>query len=352
MQGLHPRACGGAYLARISAVTLGLAIGAFPAWADDYFKGKTISLYVGSGPASGFDSYARLLSRHMARHIPGNPNFIVQHMPGAGGAKVNEFTARMAPKDGTAFAITMPGSLLQPLIMGGEKFRYDPKKLAFLGNADSGTRLCIVKKSSGVTSFEEALKKPLTLGATQPGGSLHDYAKFPVVLLGAKFKIVTGYKASPEVLIGVERGELDGVCGLDISTLKSIKPDWLSSPDYKTLLQVGPNNGRTNAEMDKLGVPSIWKFVPEGKRPLIELITSQQYFHRPFFAPAATAPAQLKILRNAFMATLKDPETLKEAEKMRLAVDPSNGEEVVAAVEKMYSASKELVAEMAAATKP
>ncbi|MGE0628456.1 MAG: Bug family tripartite tricarboxylate transporter substrate binding protein [Hyphomicrobiaceae bacterium] len=320
--------------------------------SEDFYKGKTITVFVGNGPASGFDAYARLLTRHMARHIPGNPNFVVQHMPGAGGAKVNEYVARIAPKDGTAFAITMPGSLVQPLIMGADKFRYDPKALAFIGNADSGTRICIIKASTGVKSFEQTFKKELTLGSTAPGGSMFDYPKFTAELLGSKFKIITGYKGSPQVMIATERGETDGVCGLDISTLKSIKPDWVNSPDFNIIIQVGPRGGATNKELDKRGVPSLWKFVPKDKIPVVELITSQQFFHRPFFAPPGTPAAQLKTLRTAFLATLSDPETQKEAEKMRLALEPTGGEELGKAIVKMYGAPKELVAQMAKAIAP
>ncbi len=338
----------------LGAVTLalGTAVCGTAAGADDYYKGKTVNLYVGNGAGSGFDAYGRLLARHMGRHIPGNPSFVVQNMPGAGGARVNEFIARVGPKDGTAIAITMPGSLLQPLTMDASKFRYDPKQLAFIGNADSGTRICVVRTKTGIKSFEDVLKRKVTMGSTAPGGAMFDYAKLKAVLLGAQFNIVTGYKGANDVLLGVDREELDGLCGLDISTLKATRPTWLGSPDFKFLVQVAPNNGRTNAELDKLGVPSLWKFVPKDKLPVFELVTSQQYFQRPFIAHPETAPAALKILRAAFLASLKDKETLAEADKMRLAIDPTSGEAASENLKKMYAAPKALIEQMAAATKP
>lgn len=320
--------------------------------AQDFYKGKTITLYVGQTSASGFDAYARVLQRNISRHIPGEPNVIVQHMPGAGGSKANEHTALIAAKDGTAFTITMPGSILQPLISDRSKFRYDPTELSYIGNADSGTRVCILAARTGVKTFADMMSKPLTLGATAPGGSLHDYARFKQVVLGGKFKIVTGYPGSGDVLIAVERGEIDGVCGLDISSLRTLKPDWVGSPDYVITVQVTFNESKSNADLDKMGVPTIWKFIPPEKRELVELIVKQQAFHRPFFAPPNIPAAQLATLRTAFMATLKDQVALQDAEKMRLAVDPSDGAEVTAAVKSMYAAPKALLDEMARATSP
>lgn len=319
---------------------------------DDFYKGKTVTLAVGNAAASGFDAYARLLQRGMSKHIPGNPTIIVQHMPGAGGAKVNEWIALIAPKDGTSFAITMPGSLLQPLIEGTDKFRYKPTELQFIGNADSGTRVCIVHARAGVKTLDEARTKKLKLGSTAPGGALFDYAKFKRELLGLQIDVITGYPSPGDVLIAVERGEVDGVCGLDISTLKTLRPAWIGSKDYNILVQVTLSPNHTSAEMDKLGVPTLWKFVPDDKRKVIELIIAQQSFHRPFFAPPGTPPAQLAVLRKAFTAALKDPEVLAEAEKMKLAVDPTTGEQVAASVKEMYAAPRSLVDEMSAATKP
>jgi tripartite-type tricarboxylate transporter receptor subunit TctC len=334
------------------SLVIGMATAGTAAVAADHFKGKTINLYVGNGAGSGFDAYGRLLARHMHRHIPGTPNFVVQNMPGAGGALVNEFIARIGPKDGTAIAITMPGSLLLPLTMDATKFRYDPKELGFIGNADSGTRICLVRTKTGIKSFEDVQKRKVTMGSTAPGGAMFDYAKLKAVLLNAQFNIVSGYKGANDVLLGIEREELDGLCGLDISTLKSARPTWLGSPDFTFLVQVGPKGAKTNAELDKIGVPSIWKFVPNDKLPVFELVTSQQYFQRPFIAHPETPPAVLKILRAAFLATLNDKETLAEADKMRLAIDPTSGESVAENLKKMYAAPKALLEQMAAATKP
>lgn len=320
--------------------------------AQDFYAGKTITLIVANTPSSGFDAYGRLLARNMPKYIPGHPNVIVQHMPGAGGAKANEYMALIAPKDGTAFSITMPGSILLPLLQGRSKFRYDPTQLSYIGNADSGTRVCIFSAKSGVKTFEDLLAKPVTVGTTAPGGSLYDYSRFKQVLLGGKFKIVGGYPGPGDILIAIERGELDGICGLDISTLKTLRPTWVGSKEYNTVIQVTADKGKSNPDLDKLGIPTIWKFMPADKVPLLELIVKQQHFHRPFFAPAGTPPAQLAVLRKAFLAALKDPDALAEAAKQNLALDPSSGEDVTAAVKSMFDAPQSMVDEMAKATGP
>ncbi len=339
---------------RMGIICAAAGVASFSAsvFAQDFYSGKTLSLIVANTPSSGFDAYGRLLARNMPRHMPGSPNIIVQHMPGAGGAKANEYTALIAPKDGTAFTITMPGSILIPLLQGRAKFRYDPTKLAYIGNADSGTRVCILAARSGVKTFEDLLAKPVTIGSSAPGGSLYDYSRFKQVLLGAKFKLVTGYPGPGDILISIERGEVDGICGLDISTLKTLRPTWVGSKEYNTVIQVTAGKDKSSAELDKLDIPTIWKFVPADKLPIVELIVKQQAFHRPFFASAETPPAQLAILRQAFLAALKDPVALAEAEKQSLSIDPSSGEEVTQAVNSMYAAPQSLVDEMARATQP
>lgn len=320
--------------------------------AQEFYSGKTVTMIVANTPSSGFDAYGRLLARNMPRHIPGSPNIIVQHMPGAGGAKANEYTALIAPKDGTALTLTMPGSILLPLLQGRQKFRYDPTRLAFIGNADSGTRVCILAAKSGVETFEDLLAKPVTVGATAPGGSLYDYARFKQVLLGAKFKIITGYPGPGDILIAIERGELDGICGLDISTLKTLRPTWVGSKEYNTVVQVTAARDKSSAELTRIGVPTIWKFIPADKLPVVELIVKQQAFHRPFFAPSETPPAQLAILRKAFLAALQDPAALAEAEKQNLAIDPSSGEDLAAAVKSMFDAPQSLIDAIGKATQP
>ncbi len=320
--------------------------------AQDFYNGKTVQLIVANTPSSGFDAYGRLIARNMPRHIPGSPNIIVQHMPGAGGAKANEYTALIAPRDGTAITITMPGSILLPLLQGRSKFRYDPTQLAYIGNADSGTRVCILAARSGVKTFEDLLTKSATIGSSAPGGSLYDYARFKQVLLGGKFKIVTGYPGPGDILIAIERGEVDGICGLDSSTLKTLRPTWLESKDFNTVVQVTSSKDKSSAELDRLGVPTIWKYVPADKLKLVELIVQQQTFHRPFFAPQETPTAQLAILRKAFLATLKDPAVLAEAQKSYLSIDPSSGDDVATSVKAMYASRQALIDDMARATQP
>jgi tripartite-type tricarboxylate transporter receptor subunit TctC len=320
-----------------------------PAVAQDVYAGKTITLVVGGDAGTGFDVYARVLGRHMHRHIPGKPNIVVQNMPGAGSVKAAEYLYTIAPKDGTTFAILFPGALVEPLIGDPSRYRYDPTKFGYLGTADSGTRLCLTYHTSKTKTFEDAQRSTSIIGATQPGSSTADYPNMLNALAGAKFKVVTGYKSTVEIMLAMERGEVDGVCGHEVSSVRAQRPAWIGSASVNLLVQVGLE---PNDEMTKLGVPPVWKFVPEENRAVTELIVAQQVFGRPFVTPPEIPEAQLKILRAAFMATLADPEFLADAKKASLDVNPKSGEEVGAVIKKMFAAPRDMAERMFKAIRP
>jgi tripartite-type tricarboxylate transporter receptor subunit TctC len=317
--------------------------------AHGFYEGKTINIVVGADAGTGFDVYARVLGRHMHRHIPGKPNIVVQNMPGAGSVKAAEYLYAIAPKDGTTFAILFPGALVEPLIGDPTRYRYDPVKFGYLGTADSGTRLCITYHTSKARSFEDAQRIPSIIGATQPGSSTSDYPNMLNALAGAKFKIVTGYKSTVEIVLAMERGEVDGVCGHELSSVRSQRPDWIGSRTINHMLQVGLE---ANDELTKLGMPGVWKFVPEENRAVMELIVGQQVFGRPFAAPPGIPEARLELLRRAFMATLADPEFLADAKKAMLDVNPKSGKEVATVIKRMFSAPKDVASRMSKAIRP
>ena len=319
---------------------LAVACAIAPAAAQDFFAGKTINLAVGAGSGGGYDLYGRAVARHIPKHIPGRPNVIMQNMPGAGSMKAVEYIFTHAPKDGTAIAIVFPGALIEPLIAGREKFRFDPPKLEYIGSANSGARLCVTYQSSKVKTFEDAQRIPSTMGGSALGDSTTDYALMLNSLAGTKFKVVQGYKSTSEILLAVERGELDGLCGLDASSFQAQRPQWYGTSQANMFLQASLE---PKAELTKLGVPPIWNFVQGDARTAVELILAQQEFHRPFIAPPGTAPAQLAQLRKAFEATMKDAEFLAEAEKTNLDIAPKSAEVVAKLIDKMYSAPANIV---------
>lgn len=329
-------ACRAAALAAISFLALS------PAFADDSYEGKTLEVYIGAGAGGGYDRYGRTVGQHMAKHIPGNPTVVPRNMPGAGSMKLAEFMSTIAPKDGTAIAILQPGALFEPLVNDKIKSRYDPAKFEMIGSANSGTRVCITYHTSKVKSFEDALKIPANMGGNNAGSSTTDYAEMLNNLAGTKFKIINGYNSTSLVVLAIERGELDGVCGFDTASFEAQKPDWYLTNLTNMIVQVGIT---PNPELEKKGVPSLWKYVSGRKRDVAELILSQQEFHRPFVAPPGTPERQMSILRAAFDETMKDPEFLADAKKQRLDLAPKSGREVGALIRKVYGSPKDLIEE-------
>jgi tripartite-type tricarboxylate transporter receptor subunit TctC len=332
-----------------TTVLWGLAFGPV-AQAQDFYAGKTVTIVVANTAGSGYDSYGRILARHLAKHIPGNPTVIVQNMPGAGSIKATDYTVNVAPKDGTVFTLAMPGALVEPLTGDPAKYRYDPTKIAYVGTMDSGTRMCMTVPGSKVRTMDDARRTKSIMAATAAGSSAYDYPHFINALAGTQFNVVTGYPGPGDMFLAAERGEADGLCGIDVSTYASLRPGWLQG-DKKAnpLLQVGLE---PNPKVTALGFPSIWEFVKPQDRDLVELIVSQQVFQRPFLAPPGTPPAQLKILRDGFMAAMKDAELLDEAKRANLEVNARSGEEVEALVKKIYAAPKELIERMARVIRP
>lgn len=313
-----------------------------PAAAADFYAGKTIEFVVGADSGGGYDTYARAIARHLPRHIPGNPTIVVKNLPGAGSGKAATYLATAAAPDGTSIAAIFPGAVIGPLLDDKAKPSYDPTKFHYLATADSGTRVCATFHTSKVKSFADAQQQKVVMGASAAGGSTRDYVNLHRKTSGAQFELVTGYKGTAEIGLAVERGEVDGLCGWDWASLKSQKSDWLRDKKLNILVQVGLE---PEPELSKLGVPEIWKFITKDEdRKAVELVVGQQVFGRPYIAPPGTPPAQVKILRDAFAATLKDKEFLADAEKAKIDVNPLDGAKVQQVVEKLYASAPAIVA--------
>lgn len=319
------------------------------ATAQEFWAGKNLILIIGTDAGTGYDVYGRAVGRHLVKHVPGKPTLVAQNMTGAGSKRAAEHMAVAAPKDGSTIAIVFPGAIADGLTVERSKWRYDPTKLEYLGTADSGTRMCSTRLESKVKSFEDARKEVATIGASAPGGSTFDYPTMLNALTGTKFKVVSGYKATVDIAIAVDRGEVDGWCGVEVSTYQAVRPDWVAKKQVHTIVQLGME---PNPAMTALGIPSIWNFVPPENRKAMELIVSQQVFQRPFIAPPGTPADRIKQLQDAFMATMRDPEFLAEADKMKLTVGPRSGPEVAKLVASMYASPPEVIEQMAKAVKP
>jgi tripartite-type tricarboxylate transporter receptor subunit TctC len=266
---------------------------------------------------------------------------VVKNMPGAGGSTSAAWLYRMAPKDGTAILSVSPNAILGKLLDESQT-QYDPTKFLYLAGAERGIRLCMTFQHSKVKTFDDAVTQRAVIGATSAGSPTREYAAMHKHAAGAKFEIVSGYKGPPELFIAMERGEIDGTCGLDWTALKSQQPDWLRDKKLNILVQ---GSIEPDLELAALGVPTPWKYIKDDTdRKAVELMVGfQQAFGKAYLAPPGVPDEQIKVLRAAFDGVLRDQELLADAEKLRLAIAPQPGAAVQRVVENAYSVTPAVV---------
>jgi tripartite-type tricarboxylate transporter receptor subunit TctC len=327
---------------RLAAVVGVLAAAVIPASAQEFYANKTVTLIIGGGVGAGFDLYGRALARHFGNHILGRPNIVVQNMPAAGSlALANHMYARV-PRDGLTVGMIFPGVVVGPLLDEKMPATFKPAEFLYLGSANVSIRVCATYRTSKTRTFDDALVRETTIGANAPGGSLFDYAHFLRNELGARFNVVRGYPGSNDILLAMERGEVDGVCGLDWSSLQSQRPHWVKEKAMHVILQAGID---TDAALAAIGAVPMWNYVKDtDTRAVLELIVSQQVFGRPFILPPGTPPDRVDLLRKAFDATVADPAFRADAEKLSLDVAPATGVRVQDLVAKLYAAPASVVA--------
>jgi tripartite-type tricarboxylate transporter receptor subunit TctC len=329
----------------LAALLLGAAPEAFAQDAvADFYKGKSIRFVIGAITDGGNDTYARLVGRYLGKYIPGNPTVLPLNMPGASGHISAAHIYTVAAKDGTAIGATTPGVITDPLWAGDagkDKFNYDPTKLIHLGSAQAATYNCYVRSDAPVKKFEDAFTTELIIGGAQEGGSTRDAPVLLNNVLGTRFRVISGYPGTREILVAMERNEVQGVCGMGWDAMYSQRPDWLEKGFIRILVQ---ENLSGSPVFDRMGVPKSIDFAktPED-RQVIELAYTQQAFGRPYILPPGTPPERVAALRKAFMAAVQDEELLAEAKKMRVEVRPLSGEDMQALVTRIYATPRAIV---------
>ena len=322
----------------VPAFIAGLALWAGTAAAGevaDFYRGKSFSIVVGHETGTGFDTYSRLLARHIGRHIPGNPSIVVQNVVGASGISAANWLYNVAPKDGSVMATFVHTAVFEP-IMGNAAARFDPAKFTWIGNIDDGIGICGVSKASGIDTFKDLLTKEVVFGGTGVSGPLAKYAIAVRNLLGAKIKLVNGYKGSASVKLAIDRGELNGVCGVSLSTVQSQWKDDYESGAFKIVLQL---SGKPRPSL-----PHVDNFAntPE-ERQLFGLIFGVQALGRIYVSPPGLPPDRKAALRSAFNSTMQDPQFRAEADKMKLDIEPTTGEAVEAFIAHIAGSSPGVV---------
>ena len=337
----------GCKTAGVAAAALVLSV-SVPAASQDFYDGKRITIVTGGTAGAGLDAYVRLIGRHYSRNIPGQPPIIVQNMPGAGSYTTAEYIETQAPRDGTVLGSVFPGAIMAPLL-DTQKPRFDPMKFVYLGTAETGPRLCVSWHSSKVKTFEDMISNKLIVAASQSGGSSRDYALMVNSLAKGQMQLVSGYKGGADMFLAVERGEVEGLCAFDWSTIKAARPDWVRDKKFNLLVQFGVVPDK---ELSSLGVPDFKVRVPVADHPVADLVVAQQIFSRMVFVPNAVPAERVKVLRDAFMKTMADTAFRAEAEKQQMNVDPLDGERVQQIVQQIYASSPEVVARARKALQP
>jgi tripartite-type tricarboxylate transporter receptor subunit TctC len=308
-----------------------------PASADDFFKGKQITMMTGSNPGGVNEAYARLLGRHMTKHIPGNPTVIFQSVPGAGGAVLANRLAEKAPRDGTVIGQVQRTLLLDPLLLDKE-FNFNPIEFNWLGSLNRETNILIVAGDSQVKSLEDAKKFEAVLAA---GGADTEGVIYPMLInqfLGTKFKVVSGYQGDAGMMLAIERKEVEGRGGVPWSAIKATSAEKLADGRVKVILQMALT---PNPELTKANVPSLLDLVHNDvHKQILELLFARSEMGRPFVLPPGVPPERVATLRKAFMDTTKDPEFLAEAEKLKFEIDVMSGEEMQKLMQQLYAKPK------------
>jgi tripartite-type tricarboxylate transporter receptor subunit TctC len=307
---------------------------------EQFYRGKSINIYVGSSAGGGYDSYARALARHISKYIPGNPIIVPQNMPGAGGNKAAGYVYSVAPKDGTAIGAIFPGSILQPLI-GDTAVQHDPAKFIYVGSANSDVYTCVVRTDAPVKTFKDVLSTEMIVGASNEGGTTRDLPTLSNNVLGAKFHIVTGYAGTQEIALAVERNEVHGICGLGYTSLLTIRPDWVQRGVVRVLVQ---ENAKGSPILNQMGVPRTVDFAKTAEdRQVMELVYSQGVFGRPYVFPPGVPADRVTAVRKAFMSALQDKELLAEAARIKLDIEAISGEDVQSMVAKLFATPAHIV---------
>lgn len=310
--------------------------------AAPFYKGRQITIVIGSTPGGGYDTYGRLLGRHLGKHLPGNPTVTPANMPGAGSNVAAQHIMSAAPKDGTAMAIVFAGVIVEPLLGERAKIKMDPTKLVFVGNANKEVFLCAVRAQSPVKSLEDMRAREVVTGASASGGATVDFPTMLNAFLGGRARIVRGYPGTREITLAIEKGEVDGACGLAWSTTSVQYPRTLAEGQPLRIVLQEDMTGHPT--ITAAGVPVAGSFArTEEDRQALALFYAQNTFGRPFVISPEVPADRVAMLRTAFMAAMKDPELLADAKRLNVDIIPSSGEDVQANVNAMYATPREIV---------
>jgi len=318
----------------------------------DFYKGKDITINVGYGSGGGYDTTTRIFARFFGKHIPGNPNIIVSNMPGAGSMKVANFTYQVAPKDGSVLGVFASSTALEPLF-GNKKAVYDPRKYEWIGSLHQDIASCGVWKGAGqgVKTLPDLIKakKTVTFGSTSPTAITSQHPLFLKHMFGAPIKVIYGYKGTKGVSLAMQRGEVDGSCGMFESSVRSAFHQHVENGEFKIIVQFGRDR-KVPYFGDATQMYAMLK-TPDDKK-VADVIFRQTQLARPLAAPPGTPKDRVAALRKALLDTMKDPEMVAAAKKLTIEFDPVSGEETKQIFTEFYDTPPALVKKAREYTQP
>jgi tripartite-type tricarboxylate transporter receptor subunit TctC len=303
----------------VAAVAL---LAATSASAEPFYAGKTITIVTSTGPGGSYDLVARMVAAHMPSHIPGNPTMTVENMPGAGHVLATNYMYNLAPKDGTVIA-TVDNIIPLHQVIDGRGVRYDAGKFNWIGSTGPDNSVAFVWSAAGIKTIDDARKRDVILGATGAGSSTIVYATIMNNLLGTRFKIVTGYRSSAEVFLAMQRGELESSTG-SFASIQTGYRDWLTEKKVAFIAQMGLKRNKDLAD-----VPLLTELArTDEQREIMKLNSSPLALGEVYLAPPGLPPDRVRLLRDAYAATLRDPAFLADAAKAHFSIDPMSGDAV------------------------
>lgn len=313
-------------------------------WAqsvEEFYSGRTVSMYIGYSTGGGYDTYGRVVAAHIGRHIPGNPTVVPTNMPGAGSLRLANWLYEAAPRDGSAFGIVARTVAFEPLL-GNEAASFDAAQFNYIGNANTEYSLCAALNSSGVTDIETARATELLVGGTGTASDPNQQANISNAALGTQMVIIDGYPGGNDISLALERGEIQGRCGWSWSTIQATQLPLIESGQVTLLYQFA---NRPHPDLQDVPL-AIDLAQDDAGRALVAFITAPQEMGRPFIAPPEVPEDRVEALRAAFMATMEDPEFLAAAAEAGLEITPSSGTELQGLVQSVYETDPAVVEQL------
>ena len=305
----------------------------------DFWRGKTVNIVVGYSAGGGYDIYARVIARHIGRHIPGKPNVVPENMPGAGGLVMTNYIYNVAPRDGTAIGLPSRNLVTDPL-HGNDAAKFDAMKFGWIGSVSSDVSTCLGWRASGVNTLQDALTREIKIGGNGPQTDSAIAPRMLNHLIGTKFKVFNGYPDSAAVGLAMEQKEVEGYCGFTYGSVRSARPVWLEKNLVSVIAQMSPTK-----HPDLPDVPNIFDLLKDDEsRQAALLVFGLGKMGRPVTAPPGVPADRLKALRDAFAATMTDPEFLADVKKNNIDMDgPSGHEPIEALIAQLYAMPKKVV---------